>query len=394
MNKFDKVYSRRGNKTRKWDEKLIEEKYGISSKNVIPMDIADMDFEVSEAIKNSVLDVALRGDYNYSYVYDETYESIINWNKRRFNITLKKEWIKICFGTCSVLHYIIQCFTKENDTVLINTPCYDPFVRATINSGAKPILNELILKDNKYYFDFEKIEKDIVENKVKIYILCSPQNPSGRIWTKEELKKILKLCNKYNVLLVSDEIHRDILRKEEKFTSIYNFEDNLIENTILCLSPNKAFNLGGLKGSYIVIKNKEIREKMLKYLERVYVTSPHVFMQPAFIAAYNKSEKWLDELSNYLEENFNIFEEFINKNIPEIEVMHAQSSFLVWINFSKVFKNEKEIDQFFRKIKVTYVSASYFHLENSTWVRLNLACRRELMMEVLNRMNNYIKNIY
>lgn len=387
---FDKKFDRSLNKTRKWDKNLISQKLKKEyNENIIPMDIADMDFEVAPNIKEAILKVANSGDYNYSYVYDETYESIINWNKKRFNINLEKEWIKIAFGTCSVIHYILQAFCNENDSVLINLPCYEPFVLASKRANLNIVFNELEIKNNRYYINFEKLEKDMIDNKIKVYILCSPQNPSGRIWTREELEKISKLCIKYNVLLIADEVHRDILRKNKEFISIYNLSEDIKNKTILCVSPNKTFNLGGLKGSYVIIKNNEIREKFLNYLEKVYITSPHVFMQSAFISAYNECETWLEELSIYLDNNFKYFENYMKNNFEKIEVMEAESSFLVWINMKKIFEKEEEIKSFFEKIEVIPVLGSYFSLEkDSGWLRLNLACRFETLKEILNRFKN------
>lgn len=376
---FDKLFDRSNNYTRKWDKNLIKEKIGFY-KNVIPMDIADLDFEVAPKIKEKLIKIANSGDYNYSYVSNEFYDSIIKWHKKRFNIDILKEEIKLAFGTCSVLHYIIQCFCEKGDGVLINTPCYEPFILATTRNEAKPIFNELKIKNSKYYIDFEKLEEDL--KKCKVYILCSPQNPSGRIWTKKELEKIITLCNKHNVLLVSDEVHRDILRKGNKFTSILN----LTNNAIICSSPNKSFNLGGLKGSYIIIKNKIIREKFLNHLEKVYVTSPHVFMQFAHITAYNECEDWLEQLNDYLDENFKIFEKYMTKNWPNIKVMKAESSFLAWINMKKIFKNEDSMMNFFKKIKIIPVYGSYFQMKkDDCWVRFNLGCTKKTLYEFLLR---------
>lgn len=378
---FDKEFDRSNNYTRKWDKNLIKEKMGVYE-NVIPMDIADLDFEVAPEIKEKLIEIAKTGDYNYSYVTDKYYDTIIRWHKKRFDIDVLKEDIKLAFGTCSVLHYIIQCFCEKGDGVLINIPCYEPFVLATTRNGAKPVFNELKIRHSRYYIDFEKLEEKL--KVCKVYILCSPQNPSGRIWGKEELEKIVGLCNKYNVLLVSDEVHRDILRKGNKFTSILNLTDN----AIVCSSPNKSFNLGGLKGSYVIIKNKEIRKKFFNHLEKVYVTSPHIFMQFAHIVAYSKCDKWLEKLNDYIDKNFEIFEEYMRKNFPDVKIMKAESSFLSWVCMKKIFKNEDSMREFFKKIKVIPVYGSYFQMKkDDCWVRFNLGCTRKTLYEFLKRLD-------
>ncbi|MEF2782632.1 MAG: aminotransferase class I/II-fold pyridoxal phosphate-dependent enzyme, partial [Clostridium sp.] len=300
---FDKVINRKLGKCRKWDDTILKEKFHLNE-DAIPMDLADLDFECSPAIKQAMIDRAALGDYGYTYTYDAYYDAVINWNKRRFHVDVEKEWIKLTFGTCGTLHYIVQCFCKAGDAVMINTPAYDPFAEAVERGGCKLICNSLKLENMRYYLDFEEMEKQIIEHDVKLFIFCSPQNPSGRVWTKEELHQLSEICLKHNVLLVCDEIHRDVIFDRESFTTLWNAHDKIADASIMCVSPNKGFNLGGLKSSYIIIKNKEIREKLLTYLQKVYVTSPHVFAVPAIIAAYNDSEEWLDQLTDYIKENF------------------------------------------------------------------------------------------
>lgn len=386
---FDKKIDRKLSRCRKWDNKILAEKFELSE-DAIPMDIAELDFECAPAIKDAIVKRAQLGEYGYTYTYDEYYDAVINWNKRRFNVKIEKEWIKLVFGTCGALHYIVQCFCEEGDSVMINTPAYDPFAEAVEHGGAKLICNTLKLIDMRYYLDFEEMEKQMIENKVKLFIFCSPQNPSGRVWTAEELNILSELCIKHNVLLVCDEIHRDIVFKREGFTTLWNANNDIWKNSILCVSPNKGFNLGGLKSSYMIIKNPEIREKMLNYLKKVYVTSPHVFAVPAIIAAYNDGEEWLDEATDYIGENFEIVYKWFNENMPKSKVMKADSSFLVWINIENVFKNEDELKDFFKKANVSMVVGSYFVQDGFGWVRLNIGTQREILLEALNRIGKVL----
>lgn len=389
---LDNKINRKLSHCRKWDNKILEDKFGLNER-AIPMDIAELDFECSPAIKKALVDRASLGDYGYTYDYDEFYEAVVNWNKRRYDVHIQREWIKLVFGTCSVLHYIVQCFCEEGDSVMINTPAYDPFAEAIEMAGCKTICNTLKLENNRYYLDFDLMEKQIIENQVKLFIFCSPQNPSGRVWSKDELNKLSEICIKHNVLLVCDEIHRDIIFNRESFTTLWNSNSEIINSSIMCISPNKGFNLGGLKSSYIVIKNKKIREKMLNYLKKVYVTSPHVFAIPAIVAAYNDSEEWLDEVTKYIEENFNILYDWFQKKLPAAKVMKADSSFLAWINIENVFKDEEELKEFFRKSNISMVVGSYFVKDGEGWVRLNIGTQREILIEALNRIENNLKYI-
>ncbi len=390
---FDKVINRKESHCRKWSNKVLKDKFDLDE-TAIPMDLADIDFECSPAIKSAIVNRASVGDYSYTFVEDEFYESAVNWNKRRFNIDIEKEWIKLTFGTVSTLHYIVQAYTKEGEGVLINTPAYDPFAEAVENNNRKLYCSSLRLIDNRYYLDFDDIEAKMKDGNIKVYIFCSPQNPSGRIWTKDELYKLSELCLKYNVLLVSDEIHRDVVFKGHEFISLWNAHPDIHNNSLICISPNKGFNLGGLKTSYVIAKNKEVREILLGQLKRNSITSPNVFAIPAITAAYNDSEEWLDEMTKYVEGNFEIVYDFFEKNIPKAKVMKSDSSFLAWIDVRELFEDEEEANKFFKAAKVTMVVGSYFVKDGEGFIRLNIGCPRATLNEALNRIKETYKKLY
>lgn len=390
---FDKVINRKESHCRKWSNKVLKDKFDLDE-TAIPMDLADIDFECSPAIKSAIVNRASVGDYSYTFVEDEFYESAVNWNKRRFNIDIEKEWIKLTFGTVSTLHYIVQAYTKEGEGVLINTPAYDPFAEAVENNNRKLYCSSLRLIDNRYYLDFDDIEAKMKDGNIKVYIFCSPQNPSGRIWTNDELYKLSELCLKYNVLLVSDEIHRDVVFKGHEFISLWNAHPDIHNNSLICISPNKGFNLGGLKTSYVIAKNKEVREILLGQLKRNSITSPNVFAIPAITAAYNDSEEWLDEMTKYVEGNFEIVYDFFEKNIPKAKVMKSDSSFLAWIDVRELFEDEEEANKFFKAAKVTMVVGSYFVKDGEGFIRLNIGCPRATLNEALNRIKETYKKLY
>ena len=385
MYDFDTERDRKQTNCRKWSPKIIKEKFHLGE-DAIPLDLADIDFECLPEIKEAMIARAEMGEYSYTSVTDDFYEAVIDWNKRRFDLDLKKEWIRLTFGTVSTLHYIVQAFTNENESVLINTPAYAPFAEAIETNHRQLCCSPLVLKNNRYFLDFEDIEKQMQTKSVKVFIFCSPQNPSGRVWSSAELKKVVDLCLKYDVLLVCDEIHRDILFEREKFSSIFKVHPEIAQKCILCLSPNKAFNLGGLKVSYVVIPNEKIRETLYQQLSKNAITSPHVFAVPAMIAAYQHGEQWLDELTVYMKRNFEIFYDFMAKNMPKIKVMKADSSFLAWLDVSDFFNDEADMTAFFKQARLTTVPGSYFVQNGEGFVRLNLAITQKMLQEVLNRM--------
>jgi cystathionine beta-lyase len=361
MYDLDKVIDRKQGNARKWSNQVLKEKFGLAE-DAIPMDLADIDFEVAPAIQAALMKRASIGDYSYSYVPDEFYQAVIDWNQRRYDTHIEKEWIKLTFG-------------------------------AVEHNERKLFCSSLINHDNRYYLDFEDMERQMQENKIKLFIFCSPQNPSGRIWTKDELFRLAELCLRYDVLLVCDEIHRDIVYKGQNFTSIWNAHPEIAQHSVLCLSPNKGFNLGGLKTSYVVIPNPQIRETLLNQLQKNSITSPHVFAVPAIVAAYNESEAWLDEMIDYVAENMQIVYDFFAE-IPEAKVMPAESSFLVWIDVRDWFKDETDMQEFFRRANLTMVVGSYFVQDGEGFVRLSIGMPRELLLEALGRIKQeYVRSM-
>nr|WP_154608080.1 aminotransferase class I/II-fold pyridoxal phosphate-dependent enzyme [Streptococcus sp. zg-70] len=357
----------------------------------IPLDLADVDVAVAEPIREALVKRAMVPDYSYTFVPDEFYDAVIDWNKRRFQQVIEKEWIKLTFGTVSTLHYIVQAFSKEKEAILINTPAYAPFAEAVLHNGRTLLTSSLINRENRYYIDFEDIEYQFRTNDVKIYILCSPQNPSGRVWTKDELNRLAELCLTYQVLLVCDEIHRDILFEVESFTTIANAHPKIMDQCILCLSPNKAFNLGGLKTSYVVIKNPILRQIFYQQLEANSITSPHVFAVPAIIAAYTHCEAWLDEWTAYIKENMNLLHHCF-EDIPEAIIMPAESSFLAWIDVHQLFHNEEEMTAFFKEANLTMVPGSYFVQDGEGFVRICVGLPRDTWLTVLERIKKTYLN--
>lgn len=380
-------------KCRKWDINIIRNKFGNVGEDFIPMWIADMDFRIPEAIENRFTEAINRGVFGYTYCYDEFYNSVINWQNDMHDVKVEKEEITLTYGTVSTIHYTIQAFCNEGDNIILNTPVYDPFESAAKKQGVNIIKNTLDIVDNRYYINFEKLEKQIKEYKPKLMLFCTPHNPSGRIWSLDEIKKVAKICKDNEVILVADEVHAEHIHFG-KFESILKLDEELLNNIILLTSPNKGFNLGGLKTSYSIIKNEQIRTRFRNKLTQNSITSPNVFGIIGIITAYDECREWLKEVNEYIKGNYNVLESFIEKKLPMLQVMKMESSYLAWVDISKLdmtatdFTNKLAIES-----SVLVEDGSHFVADGDNYIRINLGTQREHVYEALNRMENFINNL-
>ena len=389
---FDMLVDRGEFKARKWNMTELNDN-GTFGDNIIPMGMADMDFPCAPKIQEAIKAVASHGIYGYTYVHDEFYNSIINWNDRRHNSKVEKEWITLTHGTVSTLHYIVQEFCEKGDNVLIQSPAYDPFYNAIARGGANPIYNRLVLNYGRYEVDFKDLEEKLSDEKTTLMIFCSPHNPTGRVWDKGEVLAIASLCKKHNVLLVSDEINRELMLYGNKHTPIIETTQEIKNNTILCTSPNKAFNLGGLKSSYTIIPNKEIRDRLKKRLENNSITSPNIFVIPSVTTAYNECEDWLEELIEYIEGNLDYLREFLKTRIKGIKLIEPEGSYLAWLDFREIENDPVKLEEFNLNIAKIKFCEGYTFVDNGDgFARINLGCPRSILEEALNRLEIAVKN--
>lgn len=390
MNIFEEKTDRISEHARKWDENKIKEHYNIP-KDYIPMWIADMDFKMAENIAKRLKESIEYGVLGYTYTYDEFYKAVIDWHKKRRNVEIKKEWITLTYGTVSTIHYIIQCFCKSSDSIIINTPVYEPFDSAAKKQEVKRVYSNLVIKENRYYIDLKDLEEKMSLYKPKIYFLCSPHNPSGRIWSKEEIEQIIQICKKHNVLLIVDEVHGEHINKGS-FHSIaewLNEEDDII----LLTSPNKAFNIGGLKTSYAVIAKNKLNEFFKIQLEKNSITSPNAFGIKATIAAYDECEEWLDDMIEYVNENYIYLKNQIESgDLKKLKLMEMEASYLAWVNIEETkFKTEEFVVKLAEEEGVILESGKHFVTNGEGWVRINLGTQKEHIVEACKRIAKIIK---
>lgn len=383
---FDELADRISDKCRKWDLNMIENRFGPVPANSIPMWIADMDFKSPPAVTRKFSEIISWGTFSYTHCIDDFYEAVINFQARHHKVAVEREWITLSYGTVSTLHYTVQAFCQPGDSIIMNTPVYDPFAKAAERQGVKVIANSLALSNGRYQIDLAKLEEQIIANKPKVYFLCSPHNPSGRIWSQTELEAVADICLRHNVLMMVDEVHAEHIIDGE-FISFLALEEHYRNNMMLMSSPNKAFNLGGLKTSYSIIPNPRIRAIFRAQLERNSITSPNMFGLWGIITAYNECDDWLAELNSYLRKNYNLLDDYFKQHLPCFKVMPMNASYLAWVNTAGSGMNATDITkQWATEAGVIVEDGSHYVSDGESYVRINIGTSHQLLKEALNRL--------
>lgn len=366
-------------------------KYALAKKRGKPEDavslwIADMDFPTAPCIQKAVAEKAAHGIWGYSRPDNRYYDALKKWYKERHNFEVQNEWVVNTPGVCFALATAVKAFTKEGESVLIQKPVYYPFFNI-INSLQRKVVNSsLILKNNHYEIDFDDFERKIVQENVKMFILCSPHNPGGRVWTKQELQKISEICLAHNVLVVSDEIHSDITFGSNVHTVYGSLSEQALKNSIICTAPSKSFNLAGLQFSNIFIADEKLRKAFSEELDKTGYDEPSVFGIVAATAAYSEGADWFDSVKSYIWENILFAKKYIEENASQIKVLVPEGTYLLWLDFSKTGLSDSEInDRVLNKAKVWLDRGSMFGKEGEKFQRINCATPRIILEDALKR---------
>lgn len=391
---FEKYVERKGSDSRKWSLKGMYEMASYVDEDSIPLWVADMDFKAPDFVQEALKKRVEHGVFGYNITDEKYYDSIEYWLKSRNNWSIEKSWIVPTSGVVPALCYAIKAFTKFGDGVIVQNPVYPPFRGSIELNGRKVINNALKLIENKYEMDFDDLENKLKDSKNKMLILCNPHNPVGRVWTRDELEKVVALCLKYKKIIVSDEIHSDLILFKNKFTSIGTLDENIKDYLIVCTSISKTFNLAGLKASNIIIPNNDLREKFLDEMFKVGAKHvPNIFGAIGIEACYSKSgEEWLDNLIVYLEQNYLFLKNYLEKKIPEIKCFPLEGTYLAWIDLRglKLTKEELRV-KLEEKAKIVIDDGKIFGDEGEGFIRLNFACHRSILEETLERLEKAIK---
>lgn len=381
MYDFDTLVDRKNSYSYKWDVKEGE----------LPMWVADMDFKTAPEIIEALMERVSHGVFGYSVVPDEWAKSYTNWWQRRHNLTIDKDSLIFCTGVVPAISSIVRKLTTPAENVLIQTPVYNIFFNSIINNGRNVLESPLVYKNNEYSIDFEDLEEKLKNPQTSLMILCNPHNPVGKIWDKETLGKIGHLCAKYNVVVISDEIHCDLVAPGCEYVPFASVSEECANNSITCIAPTKAFNIAGLQSAAVMIPNPFIRHKVWRGLNTDEVAEPNAFAVEATIAAFTKGEKWLDELRDYIWENKEIAKEFISKNIPDIKLVSGDATYLLWIDCSKISKDATYFSEFIRKKTGLFVcEGEEYGKVGKAFIRVNVATQRERVLDGLNRLKTGI----
>ena len=386
---FDEIYSRKNTGSYKWDTIVPD---GVIERGAYPLSVADMEFKTPEEVRSAIKSFTDNGFFCYTNG-DKLYkDSVKAFMKRRHDFVIENDWITCVGGVVFAINTAIRAFTEPGDKIIIQTPVYYPFSASIINNGRVIVDNPLVAVDDSYIINFDELEKIASEPDVKMMLLCSPHNPVGRVWTKAELKRIGDICLNNNVILVSDEIHFDIVRKGVEHTVIYNVDEELKKNTVICTAVSKTFNLAGLGTSNIIIADEALRNKFQKQLSTDGYSSINCVSRPATIAAYTQCDYWIDAMNAYVEDNVNYVKSVVDE-IPQIKMCKCEGTYLVWLDMSELKLNDDELDKFLvEKCGIIQDPGFWFGEGGKGFSRLNVACPRKALEKAMEALKNKVLN--
>ncbi len=389
---FDTWVCRHGKGSFKWDE-LRALNPNIPD-DIVPLSVADMEFKTAPAIVEGLKNYLDETTLGYTRGTDGYYEAVIGWMKRRHGVDVKREWFVEFSGIVPALRHIIGVFTNPGDGILIMTPVYHQFRQVAEFNGCEVVTSDLLLRDGKYEIDFEDLEAKAARGDVKLCILCSPHNPVGRVWTKEELTKVADICLKHNVYLLDDEIHSDLVMPGYHHTCMLALDEKYYDNMLICTSPGKTFNLAGIQASNILVPNKERREAI--EAPRGHF-SLNALSYKATEFAYRDSEDWVDALITYIDENRKFAVEFLKRAYPDVFISDMEGTYLLWADFSSFGMTIEEQEKFMQEKAYFFADEGYiFGHGGENFERINLACPRSVLEAALVRLktalDEYVKN--
>ena len=378
---FDEPINRKGTQCTQWD--YVEDRFG--EKNLLPFTISDTDFKVPAAVEAALIKRMQHPVFGYTrWNHNEFKQAVCKWYSERFNSMIKSDWLVYSPSVMYSVKQLVTLLSEPGDGIIIQTPAYDAFYKMIKENKRKIVPNTLIYDAKSYRIDFEELTRLMAQPENKVLLLCSPHNPTGRVWQKDELQRIIELAKTHDVFIISDEIHMDIVRKGQRHQPII---DLLQENVVLVTSGSKTFNFPGLIYSYGIIPDPKLRERFLTQLKEADgLSSTSIFGMTATIAAYDNESKWVDQLNDYLDGNIAYVIAYLQEHHPELVVTKSEATYLMWIDCTALGLTMAELQQrMIRKGKVAIMSGEIYGKEGRNFLRLNIGCSREKLIDGLKR---------
>ena len=380
---FDKITQRRGTNSYKWDS--------TDDKEVLPMWVADMDFPTAPCIINALEKRVEHGIFGYTRVPEEYYDAVISWFSRRHHWKPRREWFIYTSGVVPALSAVIKALTNVGDKVLTLTPVYNCFFSSIRNNGCELDSCALRYEDNTFSIDYEDLERRAADPKTTLMLLCNPHNPSGRVWTREELRRIGDICIRNNVVVVADEIHCELVHPGFTYTPFASVSEEFQKHSVTCVAPSKAFNIAGLQIANIIVENEEWRQRIDKAININEVCDVNPFGVIATIAAYNEGEEWLNQLLQYIHGNYLFFKDYCEEHLPQLPVAPLEGTYLAWMDCRSLGIPSEELEEeLMKEAKLWLNAGSMYGKEGEGFMRWNLACPRQLVKEGLERFSQFV----
>lgn len=384
---FDELIDRSGTNTVKYDGR----KSFFGNEDVLPLWVADMDFRTPDFIMEAIRKRAEHDLFGYTFRPESYSQSIVSWLKRRHNWDIKPEWISFSPGVVAGLTMAIEALSKPGDGVIIQPPVYFPFFDSVKGTGREMIENPLRLENGRYYFDLEDLKRKITPN-TRLLLLSNPQNPGGMAWSEKELIDLAQICLENKVVIISDEIHSDLIFDGYKFTPLAGISEEIAQNCITCMAPSKTFNTAGLTTSYLVIPNKRHFVAYERVMRLPHLHMGNIFGTVALEAAYTHGDEWLAQLLRYLQENYAFLERFFQENLPEVKVMQPEATYLIWLDFSAFGLTDEALSQKLIDGGVGLNRGVQFGKQGSGYMRMNIGCPRSVLQEAFGRIAKALRN--
>ncbi len=381
---FDKIIDRRGTDSLKYD---LAAKRGMPE-DIIPLWVADMDFPAPPEVLEALVEKSRHGIFGYSdTIGDDYFNALADWYASRFNWHLSPKWLVKTPGVVFAICTAIRALTEEGDAVLIQEPVYYPFAGSVRANNRNLVVNELVYRDGRYYIDFDDFEDKIARNRVRLFILCSPHNPVGRVWSEEELAAMGEICLKYGVKVVADEIHADFVYPGYHHHVFETIRPEFADMTITCTAPTKTFNLAGLQISNVFISNTELRKKFKQELEKTGYSQPNIMGLVACKAAYRYGAQWLEDLNSYLVSNLALVRDFLAQELPSVRLVEPEGTYLLWLDFRALDLPDKELnDLIVQKAGLWLNAGPMFGAGGEGFQRINIGCPAATLQKALERL--------